>query len=346
MELLISNGITSNIVFIIDDYFSLIWTTRYFTYGDFELTLPFSIKYLLSLKLGQIITRTDSDYSMMIEKIATETDSENGDRIIVSGRSAEVLLNYRIIAEQFNFSGTVEDCIREAVKRNCISPADNTRKLPILLGSSKSFSDKCDIQVSYENLGDWISEVCRNNGYGWHLKNNGTAGFQFEIYSGLNITETVQFSEEYGNLINSNYYNDVTDFRNVAFVGGEGEGTDRRVFEYENTATAASGTNRREIFVDARDLSSNNGTISDLGYQMKSADRGFEELGNHIAVNEFSVTVDNTTYKFKEDYNLGDIVKVVTNYCTADARIIEIIESDGEEGYSLVPTLEIIKTEE
>lgn len=347
MELLISDGITNNVVLIIDNYISLIWTTRYFYYGDFELTLPFSIKYLLSLKSGQVITRADSDYTMLIEKVETLTDSEIGNRIIISGRSAEALLNYRIIAEQFNFNGTVEDGVREAVKRNCISPSDETRKLPVSLGNSKNLTKDFNIQVSYENLGNWISEVCKNNGYGWRLANNGTAGFLFEIYQGSYRAETVQFSEEYGNIVTANFYKDITDFKNVAFVGGEGEGTDRKVFEYENTAsgTEASGTNRKEIFVDARDLSSNNGTMSELLYQMKSADRGFEELGNHIAVSEFSVTVDNTTYKYNEDYFLGDVVKVITDYCTANARIIEIIESDGEEGYSLVPTLELIEEE-
>lgn len=322
---------------LIDDYISYIWTIRYYTYGDFQLILPLKNKYLQNIKKGKIISRKDSNIKMLIEKIEINLDSENGNTLILFGRSLEIYLSYRIIAKQFNFSGTVEDGIRQAITENCISPTDETRKLPISLSDKKKFSDKFDIQVSYENVGDWICDICKSYKYGWRLLNGKT----FELYLGQNRTDLVTFSSENSNLISANYYSDIQNHKNVCFVGGEGEGKNRKVYEFENTAagTIASGLSRKEIYVDARDLSTNNGEISDLAYQQKMAERGFTELENNIELNEFSAVVSDSTYKYGIDYFVGDIVNIDTGNLKTKARIIEIIESDGEDGHNIVPTL-------
>ena len=53
-----------------------------------------------------------------------------------------------------------------------------------------------------------------------------------------------------------------------------------------------------------------------------------------------------TTFKYKDDYDLGDIVEVTTEYgVTAHPRIVEIIESWNETGYSVIPTLEELEVE-
>ena len=37
---------------LIDNYVSLIWTTRYYTYGDFELYLPVTTEFIELLQIG------------------------------------------------------------------------------------------------------------------------------------------------------------------------------------------------------------------------------------------------------------------------------------------------------
>jgi hypothetical protein len=49
------------------------------------------------------------------------------------------------------------------------------------------------------------------------------------------------------------------------------------------------------------------------------------------------------TYAYKSDYNIGDIVQVNNEFgIKRGARIIEVIESFSDEGYSVVPTFEFI----
>lgn len=67
------------------------------------------------------------------------------------------------------------------------------------------------------------------------------------------------------------------------------------------------------------------------------------ELADRIIKQDFSGNVDTgETYKYKTDYNLGDIVKVVNEYgIAAAAQITEVMESeDTESGYVVEPKFE------
>ena len=53
-------------VAIIDTYKSLIWTKRYYTYGDFELYVPADKELLNYLKEDYLLVRDDDDSVMII----------------------------------------------------------------------------------------------------------------------------------------------------------------------------------------------------------------------------------------------------------------------------------------
>ena len=57
---------------------------------------------------------------------------------------------------------------------------------------------------------------------------------------------------------------------------------------------------------------------------------------------KFAGTVEpDINYKYKKDYNLGDIVKIINEYgLSAKARITEVIESWDESGYTCIPTFD------
>ena len=146
------------------------------------------------------------------------------------------------------------------------------------------------------------------------------------------------FSAEFDNLISSAYVLDTGQFRNVALVAGEGEGKARR----RTVVGEASGLERYELYVDARDVSSNEGTISEQDYMAQLYGRGVEKLGESAAGETFEGEVDNTNmYICGRDYFLGDIVTVKNKYgIIGNARVVEMIECWDDSGYSAVPTFE------
>lgn len=86
-------------------------------------------------------------------------------------------------------------------------------------------------------------------------------------------------------------------------------------------------------------------TMTDYTFFMLVRNRGKSKLAEHKVKQTFEGEVDTiNTYEYKEDYNIGDIVKVKNEYgIEADARIIEIMECiDGEDGHTVEPIFEYL----
>ena len=135
----------------------------------------------------------------------------------------------------------------------------------------------------------------------------------------------------------TNYVSSIQSYKNVAHVLGEGEGS-ARVSEDVGTET---GLLRRELYVDARDLQSEN--ISG-NYHEELKTRGVEKLNENGIIESFNGDVDAfTSYIFGVNYTIGDIVEIENEYgLTSKMRITEIIRSQDSNGFEVCPTFSII----
>lgn len=322
---------------VIDVYNSFIWTTRYYDSGDFELYLPANAVSLDLLKLGNYISRDGDENTMVIEKIKITTDAENGNFIIASGRDLKSIFDRRVIFPQQNLSGSFEFNLYTMVAKICGSSAANYRYFPRLRTAAlKGFPEKIRAQITGAVLYDYVKEVCQSFGYGWRINRNGN-NLEFEIFKGENKPD-VHFSPEFDSLLNSEYSVDLTKFKNYAIVAGEGEGESRTVAD---VTTGATGFDLREIYVDARDASTNDKAISSDEYTEILQQRGREKLAEAIITEDFTGSANAGIFTYKKDYNIGDIVTAENEYgIGASCRIVEVIESWSAKGYTILPTLE------
>ena len=323
---------------VIDVYKSFIWTTRYYESGDFELYMPANSDALNLLAIGNYVTRSDDENTMIIEKIEIKTDVENGNFIIATGRDLKSILNRRVISAQQTLSGTVESAAYSLINKCCGSTAATARVFPnFSTATLKGFTETISGQVTGAVLYDYIVEICKTCGYGWKINRDGNA-LTCEIFNG-ETREGVTFSPEFDNLINSDYIINSANYKNYAYSAGEGEGTARMIISVGEKAT---GLDRREIFVDARDVSSNSGEISTSEYAKLLQQRGREKLAEAKVTEDFTGSIKTDLYAYKQDYNIGDIVTVENEYSIkAASRIIEIVESwSAENGYTVIPTFE------
>ena len=329
--------------YVLDIFKSLIWTKRYYTAGDFELYTPATAEITSILASCPYISRDDDDGVMIIENIKITTDVENGNFYTISGRSLESILSRRIVsgADTHQFVIDTDDAaevVYQLVKINIGELAAENRAVENFI-VDETFTYPADIkmQITGKNLADAVSDICQTYGFGYRVTlDNGD--IVFALYAG-SVTD-VTFSAEFDNLINSDYEYNGENLKNVAYIAGEGEGTARKWTDVNGSTY--SGLDRRELFVDARDISSNGGEISENDYYDMLATRGAEKLAEQQIVKAFSGDVEpQTTYQYKKDYNLGDIVTVDNGYgVTAAPRIIEIIECWDDTGYKVVPTFE------
>lgn len=342
------------IIDVCDDYESVIWTTRYYTYGDFELYMPATDRNInlfkedLYLVRDKDILQSGSDdilkNVMIIKKISIQTDIENGNHLTVSGYCLKYILTQRIVWYQTTLSGTVEDGIRSILTENVINPSVSDRKITQLqLGNRKGFTDKLRKQVTGKPVNEFLTDVCMSYSIGFDIYvKNGI--MIFELYKGENrsysqsVNPYVVFSPEYENLLASDYTRDKTGYKNVVLVAGEGEGVNRKTV----SVGTAAGLDRYEIYSDSRNQSTNDGEITEAEYNSILAEEGAEVLAepanNIVETSESEIDVLGN-YVLNRDYFLGDIVEIVNEYGIEQTpRVVEIIESEDENGSSTIPT--------
>ena len=336
---------------IIDAYQSVIWTTRYFTPGDFEVYIPADKNLLNLLRVDYMLVRDkdciEDEYRnvMLIRNIEIQSDTETGDSFIITGQCLKSIVARRVVASQTNLSGTVENCLRSLITQNIISPSDSDRAISnFILGTDGSLTAaSMSMQITGDNLAEALAEISATYGYGWDVFIKGS-NLVFYIYEGKDRSYNqstnphVVFSTEYDNLLSSDYKEDRSEYANVAIVAGEGEGTARK----KATVGNASGLNRFEIWVDARNTSSNEGEITPSEYQELLEQAGAEKLAETGITTEFSGEVlPDANFIYGVDYFLGDIVQIENDYgISKAARITEIIESEDENGLTVIPTFE------
>lgn len=333
---------------IIDSYKSIIWTTRYFKEGDFELYLNATIENVNLLHEEYYLCReediSDDEYHnvMVIKNIHVTTDEEEGNFLEVTGPSLKSVIGRRIVWQQTNLNGNVEAGIRKVITENIISPSIAARKINnFMLGDIQNLTDKMDIQVTGDNIAEWVKKICMTYGMGWDVFIKGKS-LVFYLWKGAdrscNQTENIPviFSDEYDNILASDYSMSTENFKNVALVAGEGEGLSRKTQVVGN----ASDLDRYELYVDSRDVSTNEGEITDADYEKLLQVQGLEALSETTVTETFEGSIEpNVTYILNQDYFLGDIVQVVNEYGISSApRIIEIIDSEDDTGRSIIPT--------
>lgn len=341
-------------VYILDVYESFIWTDRYCSYGDFELYTAISKDVLNYIKQDYYLRNRESQHVMIIEKILISSDVEDSNHITVSGRSLESILDRRIVWGQRTLSGNLQNVVKTLLDENVISPVDNNRKIsnfvfeastdPLITGLS------IDTQYTGNNLYDVINNLCEERNIGFKVTLNNSKQFVFNLYAGVDRSygqtsiPYVIFSPNFENIINSSYIESRSSFKNVTLVGGEGEGSARRY----TTVGVGVGLNRRELFTDARDISSDVGdgvVLTDEEYTAKLQQRGREKLIENPEVISFEGQVETILmFKYGEDFFNGDIVQIANEYGhETKARILEIVISEDGEGMSVYPTFKTIE---
>lgn len=344
-----------NFIGLIDHFTSLQWIRRYAVCGEFELHCLLSAETLALLSKGNIIWKKGDSEAGVISYRQLAQDTEGKETLIAKGKFLSVYLGRRIVWGQALLQSTAEVGMRALVTGQAISPADSNRVIPnLILGSLHGYTPAVNYQTSYSNLQEEIEKLCGLSELGYRIRfNAANKQILFEVYEGVdrtpeqNANSRAIFSQEFENILGQNYTDSISNYRNLALVGGMGEGSARKLV----TIGSASGLNRIETFVDAKDLTNvvNEVTISDVAYLATLADRGNTKLADFQEVQTFDSTVNLTANLiYKTDFDLGDMVACVSKKwgITLNSRITEITEIYEESGQSInvtfgnnIPTL-------
>lgn len=313
---------------IVESFEYLRWTKRYYTCGSFELKAIATKENIHMLKVGNFLWKNDDEEVGVIEYV--QIDLEDEERITVSGRFATSILSRRIVWSLETLKGGLSDCVNQLLYNHIIAPADNKRKINCIRYLNNNVQDPVNTQISFRNLLESVSHLCESSDTG--IKSVFSPiqkTFTVTLYKGA--PSNAVFSKEYENIIRQIYTQSTSDYANTALIGGEGEGAERSFVSIDNF----SGINRREIFVDAKDL-----RLEDFPSDYNNAllFRGETKLSELSAANSFDVEINPYgNLRYKVDFDIGQSVKVMSNTLglTLSSRITQIDEAYDNHGQSI-----------
>lgn len=348
MDIYVLSGL-SGIVDIVEDYQSAIWNVQYYGQSDFELILAGTKKNLDALRVNRYLVRgvdmgEDGTFNnvMIINELKLTFDTEQGWLLTATGKGLKSIAGRRVIWNQENITGNAESGIRKIVKDNISAPANSNRKIQgFALDSAQGFTETIDLQCFGQNLAEWLESVCTSLGYGWDIYIKG-GKYRFKLYRGTDRSYNQQavppvvFSNEFDNLLSCNYSYNIGNYKNVALIGGEGQGTAQRTA----TTGEAVGLGRYELYVNGSSVSSNGEIITEEQYTAMLQDFGKTQLDATSSTQQFEGEIETTgLYTINRDFFLGDIVQIENEMgIQAVPRIIGIIYAEDENGTSVVPT--------
>lgn len=328
---------------------SISYIERFKTRGEFLVSIALNnFNSELVQKDNFLLFDDERGIAGVIDKWKQETPENGSPQINITGGLCDIFLYRRIIWGQYVKSGSSTAIAEDLVRTQVVEPSDPKRAIPDIeiVSTLESRGSMIQYQNTGEVVGEAVEELCSSDDFGFIMCFDPNAKkMTFQVVKGVDRTKGQKevppciFSRAYDNILSSNYEENYSAYKNVALVAGEGEGPQRKYVTSGDLE--ASGKQRCELFVDARDLQSTDGeeTIPVEEYEAMLDQRGKERLDSVRPVVNFDCTVNTEgNIKYGVDFFLGDKVTIEDEYIgkQLDAEISEVemtYESTGKSLY-------------
>lgn len=300
------------------------WTRKFKEPGEYKLILL--ANYFDLIMAGEIFDIDGKDETGLIQVIDFDEQTK---KVTVTGKFIEKLLDDRIINETQNLYDDMETVLRTLIDTFCIT----NRPIPLLeLGDNNSIGPTIRLQTrgptvmakAYDIANTYDCSIKLDYKY---LENK----IIFSVWAGKDRTQNQTensyaiFSENEGNVLAASYYKNKTDYKNFAYIAGEGEGDARVITTVD---LREEGEELKELWVDAKDIQMED-DMTEAEYLEALQARGTEKLAEHRTIETILFEVNgNSNLIYKTDYDLGDKVTYQddTLGVSVDLLITEVTE--------------------
>lgn len=299
-----------------------------------------------------------------VEKVVKDSDSEYDKTITITGRLAPVLLTQRVINSIVDFTGNSVDYI-VTLMQMCfdLDNIDSNRYVYMNVATDDVSENKelsaINKQVTGGYLWDEIQEAMELDDLGlfFYPKLTSVYSDRFDVETNVRFwtlmlssgtdrrvrnkegNEAIIFSQSLSNISRTAYTKDNESYKNVAYVAGEGEGTDRKWYELkinqENAVGEQNGWNRFELWIDARDLQSedaNGNKLTQEQYETNIKNRANEKAKENNVSHLYESTVTVRNLEYRKDFDKGDWVTIKDDELGViiDAQIVSVIVTEQD----------------
>jgi len=365
-----------------DNYQSLQFERSHFGVGEFEIHINMHLHGAESFEKGNFIVLDKQAHKagiIMTKEVALDVSGKATENFMLTGYTLDGLMSRRITVPPVHTShdrrqGNAELVMKHYVQNNFIDPVDRNRQMPMLeIAPVLNRGSQIKWESRYKNVAEELENIGEISNLGWTVYADiPRKKFIFDVVEGKDLTQEnndgnhpVFFSPDFSTVESQNFVNSDQELRNVGYVGGQGEGVDRKIIELGKT----SGIDRIEEFIDARDVGTDEedeetGETTELTpeeIEEQLIERGINKMREMQTLLSFEAEIltpitrksyerdgDNvrekttqvTPFEYEDDFDLGDRVDVFNRSwgVTMKAPIVETREIHELGGYRLEAT--------
>lgn len=332
----------------IDNYETLSYNQSFFNVGSFSFSMLADSPQAKYVNVDSFVVISDNFGGAtplvgVIQTVDRAIDEGSKKILRADGLEATCILSYRMVdpgtsAARYTSTGTFEAAIKALVNSQCgATVTDANRQFPgFTVAASSGRGPTYTFNERWSNLSEAVQKGCIAAGVGYRVSWSGS-GLVFDTIHGLDrtlgngVNNPAVFSTDFDTVRESHFTLSRSNYKNYAYSGGMGVGTGRVIQPVYSTDSTPTGYKRREIFVDARDLSE----TADL------TTRGAQALDEYRYESFVEATINPfATFAQSSGATLGDLVTVQSFGMEAECRITGISEQWSEAGYDCAYTMD------
>lgn len=271
----------------LDVWVSLYWDEPYHSEGSFSLEVRPTEENLQLLQEGRWLVRSDATEKIPMRICGRANQNEDAN-LVVTGIPASTWILSRRVSTRVIKNQNAEEAIRSLVAG--MAPWEKLE-----LGKAHGYTTVFDKQTSGGSLFSYCTTIAGACDLGFRILlqgRNANKTLRFEVFR-PDADPNNKFSPLWGNLPDASWCFSDTEYFNVAVVQGAGEGDSRA------TVTVGSinstGADRRELYVDARDLQpdeTSGESLNSTSYLLKLQDRGAVKLLEQLRTGSIEFDVE------------------------------------------------------
>lgn len=350
---------------LIENWDSLIWTERFNTVGDFQITTGNVEEFMDILPEGTVLSLRESNIAMIVETHQIDRKKNTPQNLTIKGRSFDSILDRRVAVASVGaavgdwevVAKTPSDVAYFIINKICVEgildpldifPADVVQFLTpadylTSTGPNRQFSVQkgnllaavvslLSTEVKADPTTTPATPAVVQHGIRAVRPNSFGTAIGIEIYTGTDRSDQIYFDGTRNLLDDGSYLFSKVGSADAAYILGPSNGAKLNKFD-----TPRSGMARRVTLVDATTSG-----VSDADALRSRGETSLAEA-HETAVFDGSINQDLSPYVFGQDYFLGDTVKLVGDYGLEEkARVTEYIRSQDATGTTAYPTLAAI----
>lgn len=322
------------LVALIDDYQQAQIEHNLYSAGAFSLSINYNIPNARLFQRGLFLQFGNNARDFcVIQSVENSIDSsgKGSEYITVSGYDCRYLFKRRIIKnlnsnDTWSMTAKGELCIRSLVADQCGVNAEEKRRLPItniIPNATDAIGAAYSVSEAYSNLYDTLVTIATQSEIGWAVEFNGSS-LSLVVYQGENKSNNVFFSTDFESLANGEYKDSNDSYSNSVYIGGKGTGSERDI--YEGEVGEPEGLERFESYDDQSSMT------TEEEYEEKARSI-LSQYGQTITVSGAGLA--KCPYVFREQYDIGDVIKLSFSGKSANTQILSVSESWAKGSYSL-----------